>query len=222
MSLQELLLDEIRDIYHAEKQIIKALPKMVKGATHEDLREAFASHLEETREQVTRLEEVFAAMGEKVRAKPCSGMAGILEEGSALLKEEEKGAVLDAALIASAQRVEHYEITAYGTCAAWTRLLGLDEVVSLLEQTLEEEKAADKKLTSLAEQEINQSAANEGRGEEDEEESGEEEGRGTGSPASRGISASRSAAASRSGAAADRQSGSRSSGRSAKSGGRKR
>ncbi len=222
MSLRELLLDEIRDIYHAEKQLIKALPKMVKGATHEDLREAFQSHLEETREQVTRLEEVFAAMGEKVRAKPCAGMAGILEEGSDLLQEEEKGAVLDAALIASAQRVEHYEICAYGTCAAWARLLELDEVVSLLEQTLEEEKAADKKLTALAEQEINQSAANEGRSEEDDEESGEEEGRAMGSPASRGGSSSRSGASARSGAAADRQSSSRSSGRSPKSGGRKR
>jgi ferritin-like metal-binding protein YciE len=165
MSLQEKLLDEIRDLYHAEKQLIKALPKLAKASTHEDLREAFESHLEETREQVTRLEEVFAAMGEKVRAKPCPGMAGIIEEGSELLKEEEKGAVLDAALIASAQRAEHYEIGAYGTCAAWARLLGLDEVVSLLEQTLEEEKAADKKLTTLAEQEINFSAANEGQDE---------------------------------------------------------
>jgi ferritin-like metal-binding protein YciE len=163
MSLQEMLIDEIRDLYHAEKQLIKALPKMAKAATHDDLREAIESHLEETREQVTRLEEIFAAMGEKVRAKPCPGMAGIIEEGSEHLQEEDKGAVLDAAIIASAQRAEHYEIGAYGTCAAWARLLGFDEVVSLLEQTLEEEKAADKKLTMIAEQEVNLSAANEGR-----------------------------------------------------------
>lgn len=170
MTLQEKLVDEIRDLYHAEKQLIKALPKMAKGATHEDLREAFEAHLEETREHVTRLEEVFSAMGEKVRAKPCPGMAGIIEEGSELLQEEEAGSVLDAAIIAAAQRVEHYEIGAYGTCAAWARLLGMGEVVSLLEQTLEEEKAADKKLTALAEQEINVSAANEGQEESEEEE----------------------------------------------------
>ena len=210
MSLQEKLLDEIRDLYHAEKQLIKALPKMAKASTHEDLREAFESHLEETREHVTRLEEVFAAMGEKIRAKPCPGMAGIIEEGSELLKKEEAGAVLDAALIASAQRAEHYEIGAYGTCAAWARLLGLDEVVSLLEQTLEEEKAADKKLTALAEQEINMSAANEGQNEEQEE--GEEQERQTGAP---GRSFSRTAGSSRSVAAnSRRQAGSRSSGRS--------
>jgi ferritin-like metal-binding protein YciE len=172
MTLQEKLVDEIRDLYHAEKQLIKALPKMAKGATHEDLREAFEAHLEETREHVTRLEEAFSAMGEKVRAKPCPGMAGIIEEGSALLQEEEGGSVLDAAIIAAAQRVEHYEIGAYGTCVAWARLLGMDEVASLLEQTLEEEKATDKKLTALAEQEVNLSAASEGQeeGEEEEEE----------------------------------------------------
>jgi ferritin-like metal-binding protein YciE len=171
MSLQEKLVDGIRDLYHAEKQLVRALPKLAKAATHEDLRDALESHLDETREQVTRLEEVFAALDEKVRAKNCPGMAGIIEEGSELLQEEEEGAVLDAAIIAAAQRSEHYEIGAYGTCVAWARLLGLDEVVGLLEQTLEEEKAADKKLTALAEQEINLAAANEGQ----EEEEGEEE-----------------------------------------------
>jgi ferritin-like metal-binding protein YciE len=170
MSLQESLLDEVRDLYHAEKQLLKALPKMVKAASHEDLREAFQAHLEETREQVTRLEEVFAAMGEKVKAKPCHGMMGIVEESSEKMQELEAGAVLDAVLIAGAQRVEHYEIGSYGTCVAWARLLGLDEVVSLLEQTLEEEKAADKKLTALAEQEVNLNAASEGQEEEEEEE----------------------------------------------------
>jgi ferritin-like metal-binding protein YciE len=169
MSLQESLLDEIRDLYHAEKQLVKALPKMAKAAAHEDLREAFEAHLEETREQVSRLEEVFAAMGEKVRAKPCHGMMGIVEEGSEKMQELESGAVLDAVLIAGAQRAEHYEIGSYGTCAAWARLLGLDDVASLLEQTLEEEKATDKKLTALAEQEVNLNAASEGEEEEEEQ-----------------------------------------------------
>jgi len=173
MTLQEKLVDEIRDLYHAEKQLVKAIPKMAKAATHEDLREAFEMHAEETREQVTRLEEVFNALGEKVRAKTCHGMMGIVEEGSQLMQEEEKGAVMDAALIAAAQRVEHYEIGSYGTCVEWARLLGLDEVVTLLEQTLEEEKATDKKLTALAEQEVNQNAVSEGQ--EEEQGEGEEE-----------------------------------------------
>jgi len=170
MTLQEKLVDEIRDLYHAEKQLIKALPKMAKAATHEDLRDGFETHLEETREHVTRLEEVFEALGEKVRAKACPGMAGIIEEGSDLMQEEDPGAVMDAALIAAAQRAEHYEIGAYGTCVAWARLLGMDEVVSLLEQTLEEEKATDKKLTALAEQEVNLNAASEAQDEQEEEE----------------------------------------------------
>ena len=171
MSLHESLLDEIRDLYHAEKQLVKALPKMAKASTHPDLREAFESHLEETREHVTRLEEVFAALGEKVRAKPCPGMMGIIEEGNEQLQELDKGAVLDAVLIAGAQRAEHYEIGSYGTAAAWARLLGLQDVASLLDQTLDEEKAADKKLTSLAEQEVNLNAVSEGRqqGMEDDE-----------------------------------------------------
>jgi ferritin-like metal-binding protein YciE len=170
MTLHELLVDEIKDLYHAEKQLTKALPKMAKAASHEDLREAFEAHLEETREQVTRLEEVFEALGEKPKAKPCHGMAGIIEEGSDLMKEDAEEAVMDAGLIAAAQRAEHYEIGSYGTCVAWAQLLGLDDVAALLEQTLEEEKAADKKLSALAEQEINQNALNQGQEEDDEEE----------------------------------------------------
>jgi ferritin-like metal-binding protein YciE len=177
MTLHEMLVDEIKDLYHAEKQLTKALPKMAKAANHEDLREAFEMHLEETHEQIARLEEVFEALGEKVKAKPCAGMAGILEEGKDTMNEDAEGAVMDAALIAAAQRAEHYEIGAYGTCAEWARLLGLDEVASLLETTLEEEKAADKKLTALAESEINQAAVAEGRS-DDEEEEEEETGRG--------------------------------------------
>jgi ferritin-like metal-binding protein YciE len=176
MTLHEMMLDEIRDLYHAEKQLTKALPKMAKAATNEDLREAFEMHLEETQEQITRLEEVFEALGEKVKAKPCAGMAGIIEEGNDTMKEDVDGAVLDAALIAAAQRAEHYEIGAYGTCIEWARLMGHTEVVALLEQTLEEEKAADKKLSMLAESEINQAALAEG-GHEDGEEEEESTGR---------------------------------------------
>jgi ferritin-like metal-binding protein YciE len=174
MTLHEMLVDEIKDLYHAEKQLTKALPKMAKAATHDDLREAFEMHLEETQEQITRLEEVFEALGEKVKAKPCPGMAGIIEEGQQTMNEDADGAVLDAALIAAAQRAEHYEIGAYGTCIEWARLMGHSEVVSLLEQTLQEEKATDKKLTMLAESEINQAAVAEGSHEEgdEEEESG--------------------------------------------------
>ena len=170
MTLHELLVEEIKDLYHAEKQLTKALPKMAKAATNDDLRDAFESHLEETREQVTRLEEVFAVLDEKVKAKTCEGMQGIIEEGNDLMQEDADGSVLDAGLIAAAQRVEHYEIGADGTCVAWARLLGHDEAASLLEQTLEEEKAADEKLSALAEAEINQSAVAEGQDEFEEDE----------------------------------------------------
>lgn len=172
MTLHELLVEEIKDLYHAEKQLTKALPKMAKAASHQDLRDAFESHLEETREQVTRLEEVFAVLDEKVKAKTCAGMQGIIEEGNDLMQEDADGSVLDAGLIAAAQRAEHYEIGAYGTCVAWARLLGHDEAASLLEQTLEEEKAADEKLSALAEAEINQSAVAEGQDESEEDEEG--------------------------------------------------
>ena len=171
MTLHEMLVDEIRDLYHAEKQMTKSLPKLAKAATNDDLREAFEMHLEETQEQINRLEEVFEALGEKVKAKPCPGMAGIIQEGQETMQEDADGAVMDAALVAAAQRAEHYEIGAYGTCAEWARLMGHTEVVALLEQTLEEEKAADKKLTMLAESEINPAAiAEAGMGESEEEE----------------------------------------------------
>jgi ferritin-like metal-binding protein YciE len=172
MTLHETLVDELKDLYHAEKQLTKALPKMAKATSHEELREALEMHLEETQEQLTRLEQVFESLGEKVKAKPCAGMAGIIEEGNEKLQELDKGPVLDAVLIAAAQRVEHYEIGAYGTCLEWARLMGHDEAVALLEQTLEEEKSADKKLTMLAEQGINEAALADGQ---DEEEEGEEQ-----------------------------------------------
>ena len=157
-NLREALVEEIRDLYNAEKQIVKALPKMVKGATTDELREAFEAHLDETENQVTRLERVFELLDEKPRGKHCAGMAGILEEGSDILQEEAADSVMDAMLIAGAQRVEHYEITAYGTAIAWAEALGLTEVAQVLGESLAEEKAADEKLSAIAESGINDAA----------------------------------------------------------------
>ncbi len=157
-NLREALVEEIRDLYNAEKQLIKALPKMAKGATSDELRDAFESHLEETEGQVTRLERVFELLDEKPRGKHCAGIAGIIEEGSDVLNEDMEDAVKDACLIAGGQRAEHYEIAAYGTAIAWARALGLNDVAQLLDETLAEEKAADEKLTALAESGINEAA----------------------------------------------------------------
>ncbi len=157
-NLREALVEEIRDLYNAEKQLIKALPKMAKGATSDELRDAFESHLEETEGQVTRLERVFELLDEKPRGKHCAGNAGIIEEGSDVLNEDMEDAVKDACLIAGGQRAEHYEIAAYGTAIAWARALGLNDVAQLLDETLAEEKAADEKLTALAESGINEAA----------------------------------------------------------------
>ena len=173
-NLREALVEEIRDLYNAEKQLVKALPKMAKGAESDELREAFEKHLEETEGQVTRLERVFELLDEKPRGKHCAGMAGIVEEGSEKLQEDLEGSVLDAVLIASAQKVEHYEIGAYGTAIAWAEALGLTEVCDVLNETLEEEKAADEKLSALAESGINQ-AATAGETEEGEEMEEEDE-----------------------------------------------
>ena len=158
-TLHDAFLDELRDAYDAEKQVTKALPKMMKAAASPELRGAFEMHLEETRGQVARLEEVFAALGEKVRGKHCDGVAGIIEEGKAVMEEDFDESTMDACLIASAQRVEHYEMAAYGTLVAWARAMGHTEAANLLEQTLDEEKATDEKLTALAESGINQEAA---------------------------------------------------------------
>ena len=173
-NLREALVEEIRDLYNAEKQLVKALPKMAKGAESDELREALEQHLEETEGQVTRLERVFELLDEKPRGKHCAGMAGIVEEGSEKLQEDMEGSVLDACIIASAQKVEHYEICAYGTVIAWAEALGLTEVAQVLNETLEEEKATDEKLTALAESGINQ-AATAGESEEDSEEMEDEE-----------------------------------------------
>jgi ferritin-like metal-binding protein YciE len=158
-TLHDAFIDELRDTYDAEKQITKALPRMIKAASSDELRTAFETHLEETRAQVERLEQVFGLLDEKVRGKHCDGMAGIIEEGKSVMEEEFDDTTMDACLIASAQRVEHYEMAAYGTLAAWAREMGHNDAAELLEQTLEEEKAADEKLTACAEGGINQEAA---------------------------------------------------------------
>jgi ferritin-like metal-binding protein YciE len=158
-TLHDAFLDELRDTYDAEKQITRALPKMMKAANSPELRASFEVHLEETRGQITRLEEVFARLGEKVRGKHCDGIAGIIEEGKSVMEDDFDEPTLDACLIASAQRVEHYEMAAYGTLVAWARAMGHTEAADLLEQTLDEEKATDGKLTALAESGINQEAA---------------------------------------------------------------
>ena len=171
-TLMDALVDEVRDLYHAEKQLVKALPKMAKAANSDELREAIESHLSETENHVGRLEQVFELLEEKPRAKPCAGMAGIIEEGADALKEDAEPAVLDAMIIAAAQRAEHYEMAAYGTAAAWAEGLGLTEVAELLRDTLDEEKAADEKLTALAEAGINDAAS---AGAEDEDQDQDED-----------------------------------------------
>lgn len=149
-NLEELLIDELKDLYSAEKQIVKSLPKLAKAATTPELNEALLSHLEETKGQVERLEKIAEIVGKKLTGKTCAGMHGVLEEGAEVLEDTEKGVVRDAALIAASQRVEHYEMAGYGAARDFAKLLGLSDVASLLEETLEEEENADKKLTSIA------------------------------------------------------------------------
>jgi ferritin-like metal-binding protein YciE len=175
-TLHDAFLDELRDAYDAEKQLTKALPKMAKAATSPDLRAAFESHLEETRGHVERLEQVFESLEEKVRGKHCDGIAGIIEEGKSVMEEDFDDETMDACLIAAGQRAEHYEMAAYGTLIAWAKGMGHSEAVRLLEQTLNEEKAADKKLTSLAESGINQEAADKAHPDEDQDEEDEDAG----------------------------------------------
>ena len=150
-NLQELFVNELRDIYDAEKQLTKALPKMAKAAESDELRAAFEEHLDVTRTQVGRLEQVFKLLGMAARGKPCEGMKGLIAEGEEVMEEME-GSTLDAALIASAQKIEHYEIATYGTLATFAEVLEMQEAKDLLGQTLEEEKEADEKLTAIASQ----------------------------------------------------------------------
>jgi ferritin-like metal-binding protein YciE len=169
-TLHDAFVDELRDMYDAEKQLTKALPKLARNASSPDLRSAFESHLEETRGQVERLEQVFESLEEKARGKHCDGIAGIIEEGKSIMEEDFDETTMDACLIASGQRAEHYEMAAYGTLVAWARAMGHSTAAKLLQQTLDEEKAADKKLTSLAEGGINQEAAAAAHPSEEEEE----------------------------------------------------
>ena len=166
-TLHEAFVEELRDTYDAEKQLTKALPKMAKAASSAGLKRAFETHLEETLGQIKRLEEVFAGLDEQVRGKHCDGIAGIIEEGKSIMEEDFADSTMDACLIAAGQRAEHYEMAAYGTLVAWARAMGHDEAADLLQENLDEEKAADEKLSSLAEGGINQEAAEAAHPEDD-------------------------------------------------------
>jgi len=157
-SLKKLFVEELRDLYSAENQLVKALPKMAKAASAPELQQAFQTHLEETKNQVQRLTTIFEQLGQSSRGKTCKAMKGLIEEGEELVKEDAEPAILDAGLIAAAQRVEHYEIAGYGTVRTFARLLNQNEAAQLLQQTLDEEGATDEKLTQLAESLINREA----------------------------------------------------------------
>src|SRR5687768_3768039 len=158
-TLNDLFLEALKDVYHAEKQILRALPKMAKAAESDELRTAFQTHREETERQVERLEQVFEIVGKPARGKPCQAMQGIIEEGKEVMEDFADSEALDAGLIDAAQAVEHYEICRYGTLKTWATQLGMRDAAKLLEQTLEEEKKTDKLLTQLAENAANQKAA---------------------------------------------------------------
>jgi len=165
--LKHLYVEELKDLYSAENQLVKALPKMAKAATSEDLRAGFEEHLEQTKGHVSRLEEIFKALGESPKGKKCKGMEGLIKEGGEMIEEDPAPEELDAGLISAAQRVEHYEIAGYGCVSTYAKLLGEDEAESLLRETLEEEKKTDAKLTELAEN-INLEAASSDESEEEE------------------------------------------------------
>ena len=154
-NLQELYVEELKDLYSAENQILKGLPRMIKAATHPQLKRAFTKHEKQTREHVKRLERICKSLGEKPTGKKCVGMEGLIEEGKDLIKEKPQPDVLDAGLITAAQHVEHYEMAGYGTCRTWARLLGYEAHADLLQKTLDEEQQTDLDLTALAESIIN-------------------------------------------------------------------
>ena len=168
-TLHDAFIDELRDTYDAEKQLTKALSKLAKASFNPKLRQAFETHLEETQGQIERLEQVFETLDEKVRGKHCDGIAGIIEEGKSIMEEDFDDTTMDACLIAAGQRAEHYEMAAYGTLIAWAHAMGHTEAAKLLQQTLDEEKAADQKLSDLAEGGINQGAADAAHLDEEEE-----------------------------------------------------
>lgn len=157
-TLQELYVEELRDLYSAENQILKALPKMAENATFDDLRSGFEKHYDQTREHVARLEQIFDELGESPKGNACEGMEGLLKEGDKMMKTDAEPVVRDAAMIAAAQRMEHYEMAGYGVCRSYAQLLGFNGAAKLLQQTLNEEKETDQKLTELALGHINADA----------------------------------------------------------------
>ena len=172
-SIRELLIEQMRDLYDAEKQLVKALPKMAKAASNDQLREAFQEHLEQTRGHVERMERAFQICDTTAKSKPCAGMRGLVEEGKETMEEDLAEPLADSAIICSAQKVEHYEIAGYGTLIAWANCIGLSDLAEIFEQTLEEEKAADEKLTQVAEEILAEAGESGGSG--DSEEMEEEE-----------------------------------------------
>jgi len=164
-NLNELLVDQLKDLYSAESQLTKALPKMAKAATSPTLRAGFTSHLEETKGQIERLKKIGEQLGEKMTGKTCKAMEGLVEEGSEAIEAEGPGPIIDLCLVAAAQRVEHYEIAAYGTARSMAEHLGLPDVVSLLQESLDEESAADEKLTQVSQDELFAAAEAIGKGE---------------------------------------------------------
>ena len=167
-SLHKLYLEELHDLYSAENQLLKALPKMAKAAASDELKQAFEDHLDETKDHVERLEDIFAALDESPKGKTCYGMKGLIEEGSEMLEKNGEESVLDAGIIGAAQKVEHYEIASYGTARTFATLLGEDEAADLLQQTLDEEGETNKRLTELAEEIVNPEALRESEPEEEE------------------------------------------------------
>lgn len=159
-SLKDLYVEELKDLYNAENQLLKALPKMARKASSPDLKRAFQEHLGQTERQVNRLEKIFKDLGEKPTGKTCKAMKGLVEEGKEIIEEKGDESVLDAALIGAAQKVEHYEIASYGTARTFASMLGEEDAVTALQQTLDEEAATDKKLTALAEGMVNVEASN--------------------------------------------------------------
>ncbi|MGQ7793928.1 YciE/YciF ferroxidase family protein [Faunimonas sp. B44] len=157
-TLQDLFQDTLKDVYHAEKQILRALPKMAKAAESDELRKAFETHRDETEVQIERLEKVFEIMERRPQGKPCEAMQGLVEEGKEIMEDFKDSDALDAGLLASAQTIEHYEISRYGTLRTWAAQLGMKDAVGLLEETLKEEKKTDALLTQLAEKAVNQKA----------------------------------------------------------------
>ena len=189
-NLQDLLVENLKDLYSAEQQLLKALPKVAKKVENEQLREAFTLHIRETEDQVKRLEQIFNKLGEKPTGKKCKGMEGLIEENKEMMSEDAEPEVLDAGLIVGSQKIEHYEIAGYGSAVTFAKLLGDEESARLLAQTLDEEERTDKKLTEIAESSINLEAAQGGGMDDEGETTSRSSGRGRGGSGGRGKSSS--------------------------------